>query len=75
MIQSRIGTTKAFVDFVRDLKEDKPEVYVSMSGVGKLSFEDESITIMSFQKDIISRIQCENIQNHPRVVILIFFQD
>ncbi|CAF1070619.1 unnamed protein product [Adineta ricciae] len=34
VIQSRIGTTKAFVDFIRDLKEDKPEVYVSMSGVG-----------------------------------------
>lgn len=35
VVQSRIGTTKAFVDFVRDLKEDKPEVYISMSGVSE----------------------------------------
>jgi NAD dependent epimerase/dehydratase family enzyme len=36
VVQSRIGTTKAFVDFIGDLKEDKPEVFVSMSGVSKL---------------------------------------
>ncbi|CAF3839400.1 unnamed protein product [Rotaria sordida] len=33
VVQSRVGTTKTFVDFVRDLKDEKPEVYVSMSGV------------------------------------------
>jgi len=35
VVQSRVGTTKTFVDFVRDLKDQKPEVYISMSGVGK----------------------------------------
>ncbi|CAF1378896.1 unnamed protein product [Adineta steineri] len=33
VVQSRVGTTKAFVDFIRDLKDDKPDVYISMSGV------------------------------------------
>ena len=31
--QSRIGTTETFVNFIQDLNNDKPEVYVSMSGV------------------------------------------
>ena len=38
VVQSRVGTTKTFVDFIRDLKEDKPDVYVSMSGVSKCLF-------------------------------------
>ena len=33
--QSRISTTKTFVDFIRDLKDEKPELYISMSGVSK----------------------------------------
>ncbi|CAF4201744.1 unnamed protein product [Rotaria socialis] len=33
VIQSRIDTTKACVDFVRSLKNEKPELFVSMSGV------------------------------------------
>ncbi len=40
MVQSRIGTTKTFVDFVRDLKDEKPEVFVSMSGVSKFRFQN-----------------------------------
>jgi uncharacterized protein len=35
VIQSRVGTTKALADFIRDLKEEKPEVFISMSGVGQ----------------------------------------
>lgn len=43
VVQSRVGTTKTFVDFVRDLKEDKPEVYISMSGVGKIELKRDSM--------------------------------
>ena len=43
VVQSRVGTTKTFVDFIRDSKENKPEVYISMSGVGKDKFIGEDI--------------------------------
>lgn len=35
VVQSRVGTTKACVDFIRNLKDQKPDVFISMSGVGK----------------------------------------
>jgi len=47
VVQSRIGTTKTFVDFVRDLKEEKPEVYVSMSGVSKFGLK---LVLVYFKK-------------------------
>ena len=40
VVQSRVGTTKNFVDFVGNLKENKPEVFISMSGVGKIMYSD-----------------------------------
>lgn len=43
VVQSRIATTKTFVDFIRDLKDDKPEVYISMSGVSKFSIKKECL--------------------------------
>ena len=35
VIQSRVETTKALASFIQDLKEEKPEVFISMSGVGE----------------------------------------
>ncbi len=42
VVQSRVNTTKTFVDFIRDLKDEKPETYISMSGVSKLFIKKKS---------------------------------
>jgi len=34
VVQSRIGTTNSCVDLIRNLKTEKPDVFISMSGVG-----------------------------------------